>query len=280
MIDRLAPSLYDPGMDSRPFLSREDLLTILQGEILTGRIREGEKLPSERRLAGRYRVSRPVVRETLRTLGERGLIEVVPGRGTFVRRARVTDVARSLGTLVRRRQATPRNLAEARKMVECEAAFLAATRAEPEDLAAMEMALSLFKESTDVLEKVRQDVAFHASIARATRNPVIEILFASISDLAAELMLRSLSDPDVSRAGLPFHEEIFAAIRDGEPERARAAMAGHLMVAEKTYGEDYDRKLSSLTRQELGALVSADVEMARLAQASSPAGERSRTEDR
>lgn len=266
-IEPLLSHGYDFDMDGHsesPFVSREQLVALLEREILSGRVREGEKLPSERRLAERHGVSRPVVRETLRALSERGLVAVVPGRGAFVRRARVTDVAGALDTLVRRRHATPRDLVEARKMVECEAAFLAASRAKPEDLDAMEKALDLFKESKSVLDKVRHDIGFHAAIVRATHNPVIAVLFGSISSLTVELMLRSLGDPTVSREGLPFHEEICAAIRDKEPERARDAMAGHLTVAERTYGEDYDRSLSYLAEQELGSLADPTTKLGEL----------------
>jgi GntR family transcriptional repressor for pyruvate dehydrogenase complex len=234
------------------FISREGLAAHLEDKIVSGKLEAGSKLPPERRLAERFNVSRPVVREALRSLVERNLVEVVPGRGAYVRRVSMTDATRPLAMLFQRRRPTPRDLVEARRMLECEAASLAAIRAEPEHLRAMQRALVLTEQvRADLLEKVGHDLAFHASIARASRNPVIETMFVSITGTVAELMLRSLGDPDVSRVGLPYHREIYEAIKNGEPDEARAAMAGHLSVAERTYGGDYDRPLDALARREL-----------------------------
>jgi GntR family transcriptional repressor for pyruvate dehydrogenase complex len=239
-------------------VTRERLAALLEGRVVSGEFGEGEKLPSERVLAERFGVSRPVVREALRGLAERGLVEVVPGRGAYVRRFRMADAARPLDMLFRRRRPTPRDLVEARRMLECEAACLAATRADEEDLKAMEAALVRFERAGDLLEKVAQDVAFHASIARAAHNPVVETMFASVVNLVAEVMLRSLGDPDVSRAGLPYHREIFEAVRGRDPEKARVAMGEHLLVAERTYGDDYDRPLEDLTGRRLGYRLDTD----------------------
>jgi hypothetical protein len=76
-------------------------------------------------------------------------------------------------------------------------------------------------------------------------------MFGAITNLVAQLVLRSLGDPTVSRVGLPYHEQIYQAIRDKDPERARSAIAGHLSVAERTYGADYDRPLDILAQREL-----------------------------
>lgn len=240
-------------------LSRRGLAAYLEAQILGGELAAGTKLPSERLLAERFGVSRPIVREALRTLVERGLVEVMPGRGSYVRQARVTDAAGHLDTLYRRRQATPRDLVEARTMLECTAAELAAQRATADDLAAMERTLNAFDGAHSVIEQARYDIAFHLAIARASGNPVIETMFGSISTLTVELMLRSLSDPEVTRISVPYHRQIYEGIRDHDPERARTAMAKHLAVATSHYGEDYDRSIESVARRELGRLLASGV---------------------
>ncbi len=246
------------GNTGKALMTRDELSAHLQDEVVTGRLREGTKLEGERGLAKSFGVSRPVVREALRDLVERGLIEVLPGRGAYVRGARTADAARPLGMLFRRRQATPRDLVEARKMLEVEAVSLATVRATGHELEVMGRILEGFEGSTDLLEKVRFDVAFHASIARASRNPVIEVLFDSMATLVAELMLRSLGDPNVSRAGLPFHRDIYEAVKVGDRDRAREAMMGHLLVAERLYGEDYDKTLGGIAQRELQRLFEPD----------------------
>lgn len=191
------------------------------------------------------------MREALRSLVERGLIEISPGRGAFVRAARMSDAARPLDALYRRQNATPGDLVEARLMLEREAAGLAAQRAEPDELGVMERILARFDRTGDLIERARCDVAFHALIARMAHNPVIETMFSSIASLTFELMLRSLGDPTVSREGLPYHREISEAIRDRDPDRARKAIEGHLLIARRLYGDDLDRRLDLVARREL-----------------------------
>jgi GntR family transcriptional regulator, transcriptional repressor for pyruvate dehydrogenase complex len=227
------------------------LASRLEEELAGGGVQPGTKLPSERQLAIRFGVSRPVVREALRSLVERGLIEISPGRGAFVRAMRVSDAARPLAALYRRQNATPRDLVEARLMLEREAAGLAAERAAAGELEAMERVLQRFDRTGDLIERARCDIAFHSLIARMSQNPVIETMFSSIASLTFELMLRSLSDPAVSREGLPYHREIADAIRDRDPDRAREAIVGHLLIARRLYGQDLDRGLDLVARREL-----------------------------
>jgi GntR family transcriptional regulator, transcriptional repressor for pyruvate dehydrogenase complex len=240
-------------------MTRATLSTSLETQIVSGRLAAGEKLPSERQLAEQYGVSRPIVREALRSLVERDLVEIKPGRGSYVRDARPTAAAGRLDALYRRSQATPRDLVEARTMLECTAADLAAQRASPADLAAIERALAAFDRSSGILEQARYDMAFHLAVARAARNPVIETMFGSITALTVELMLRSLSDPDVTRLSVPYHLQIYEGIRDHDPVRARTAMARHLAVATSHYGDDYDRSIESVARRELERLLAPGV---------------------
>ncbi len=256
--------------DAAERVTRERLAAKLVDQITSGQLAEGVKLPSERDLSQRYSVSRPVVREVLRGLVEQNLIEVVPGRGAYVRRAKTSDAAGPMGMVLMRRQTTPRELMGARKMLECGAAELAAARAVPEDLQALEQALGGFDNAVDLIERARFDLAFHTSIVRAAHNPVIEIMFSSIASMVAELMLRSLGDRTVSRAGLPFHSQIYEAIRERDPERARFAVAGHLSVAERLHGTDYDRSLTILARRELDRLFGPDAVLDDLLAAAMP----------
>ncbi|MEH1129646.1 FadR/GntR family transcriptional regulator [Micromonospora sp. CPCC 206061] len=242
-------------MTTRP--PRASLEAHLEQELLSGRFKPGEKLPSERILAETYSVSRPIVREVLRSLQERRLVDVIAGRGTFARAARTTDGARSLDAFFRRRQVTPRELTDARIMVESVTAAAAARLATDEEIASLLATLERFDKATNVVDKARADIAFHAAIARMARNPVIEAMFASVSGLAFELMLRSLSDPHVAREGVPFHDDIFTAIKEHDPEGARQAMLGHLSVARRTYGADYDKSLDDIVHRELGKLIPA-----------------------
>jgi GntR family transcriptional repressor for pyruvate dehydrogenase complex len=238
-----------------PPVTKEAFVQRLEAELLSGRLEAGTKLPSERRLAEDFGVSRPMVREAMRSLVERGLIEVMPGRGAFARQVRSRDAARPLDGLYRRQNPTARDLVEARMMLEQETASLAAARASADDVAALERALDEFDQARDVIARARADIAFHGAVARAAHNPVIETMFGSITVLTFELMLRSLGDPTVSREGVPYHHEIFAAIRARDPRRACEAMLGHLGIAIRLYGNDLDRSLDLVARRELERLL-------------------------
>lgn len=239
--------------------TRAGLSATWESDILSGRVTAGEKLPSERELATKHGVSRPVVREAMRTLIERHLVEVVPGRGTFVRGTRTSDVAPGMEALLRRRQPTPRDLVEARTTLECTAAALAASRSDEADRAAMANAIARLDAASDLIERVRYDLAFHLAVARAAHNPVIDTMFSAISGLTIELMLRSLADPVVVPVSLPYHGAIVDGIRSRDVEGARRAMADHLAVASRTYGEDFDRSLESVARRELARLLDPGV---------------------
>jgi DNA-binding FadR family transcriptional regulator len=241
--------------DVGPQHNRDSLAGYLLDEILAGRIAAGAKLPPERSLAERFGVSRPIVREVLRSLAERGFVEILPSRGTYVREARPSDGARSLDTSYRRRNATIRELTEARLMLETYAARLAAVNATEVEIAAMRRCLDDFAAAGHVLEQARLDLAFHALVVRASHNTVIETMYASITSLTFELMLRSLSDRQVHQAGTPLHENVWQAIHDRDPDRAESAMQDHLDVARRLYGSDFERSVDQVAQRELQRLL-------------------------
>ena len=149
-------------------------------------------------------------------------------------------------------------------MLESEAVSLACTRAKPDHLKTMELALLQFERSPELLQKTRYDVTFHMNIAKAAGNPVIETMFKAISDSTIELVLRSLADPEVYRLGTPYHHDIYEGICEGDGDRAIAAMTKHLSFAESLYGEDFDRNLDTLAERELERLVGPDIPLEKL----------------
>jgi GntR family transcriptional regulator, transcriptional repressor for pyruvate dehydrogenase complex len=238
--------------------TRERLIEHLRGEILAGRLRPGAKLPPERALAQEFRLSRPIVREVLSGLQEHGLVDILPARGTFVRVPSAADGARSLETHLRRRNATVREVMDARLMLETHAARLAARHADAADLAALERTAADAEAAEGAVERARHDIAFHGLLARASHNTVVETMFASITGLTFELMLRSQADPDVVRRGMPYHRRVLDALRAGDADAAEAAMRAHLELAASLYGSDYERGVEGVAQRVLGPGVSLD----------------------
>jgi GntR family transcriptional repressor for pyruvate dehydrogenase complex len=225
--------------------SSDAIAGTLVGRIIAGEYRPGDRLPSERQLAIEFGASRPMVREALRSVVARGLIDVEPGRGAFVRSEDGPRQFEPLDHEYRRRGTTARQLSEARLMLETEAAALATEHGTEDDLAALEAALERLEASPTPLDRVRNDLAFHAALVHAAHNPVIETMFASIQAMTVELMVRSAGDPEVIRQSAPYHRVAFDAVRARDAHGARSAIRAHLSIASRTYGEDYDRSLDT-----------------------------------
>jgi GntR family transcriptional repressor for pyruvate dehydrogenase complex len=238
-------------MTSKSSLATDRVVDEIERSVLGSVVRVGEMLPSERELASQMGVSRTVIRESLRRLQERGLVEAQPGRGSFYRPAEPTDAAESLNRLFRRSAVTPAQLIAARTLLECESAALAAIHRTEGDCAELERILGGFTEGKGVLELAHLDIAFHDRIAQASANPVVHLMLASISDITVGLMVRSLSDRQVRSRGLPLHDDVLAAIAAADAERAREAMGGHLALAEQLYGDDLHRELGEVIPPEL-----------------------------
>lgn len=251
-------------MEARSHLTRSDVAAQLEAEVLGGGLEAGTKLPSERDLAQRLGVSRPLIREALRSLVERGLVEVSPGRGAFVRAASTTEAARPLGSHYRRQHVTPHHLIEVRMIIEPAAARLAATRATEQEIVALGRAVERNDAATTVLDRARWDITIHRLVARMAHNPVIETSFESIATLIFELMLRSLSDPKVVAASAPYHRAVYEAIRDRDPERACEAMLAHHESGSRFYGKDLDSSLDIVAQRELARLLGPTASLERV----------------
>lgn len=231
--------------------TKAELSEYLERNFLNGALPPGSPLPSERALCEAFGASRPFVREVLTGLQQRGKVEVRAGRGAFVREVGVSDVAKVMQATGVVRAATPRMLVEARMSLERQTVALAAQRAGEPEIQAIERALLAFDSAEHLVERARADIAFHLLIARASANPVLEIMFGSIAPLIFELLLRSLSDPATSRRGIPYHQDILIAIRKRDPDAAVDAVSAHIGIAEQTFGADYDIQLDDIASREL-----------------------------
>jgi GntR family transcriptional repressor for pyruvate dehydrogenase complex len=240
---------HDASQSSAPPLTTDDFHAQLYEDIQGGDLLPGTKLPSERQFAERYGISRPVVRESLRRLQERGLIVVQPGRGSYVREVRATQGNASAELLAHRGQITARQLARAREMLESEACALAAVNHNQSELATMRQILAAFESAPDVAVASELDLALHEAIVVASGNTVMQIMFGAIRGLTLAVMVRSLTDRNVSMIGAPLHHVIVDAISGRDAIAAREAMTEHLRIAEQQYGRDIDEPLADVLRR-------------------------------
>ena len=184
-------------------ISSGELERALEERVLAAGSVPGAKLESERALAEEFGVGRPLIREVLRRLEERGLITVLPGRGAFVHDRPPTQGGGSVELLTRRGRITPRQLIVARSMLESEAAALAATYRGEADLVHMTDSLTVLSSAESEAAQIDADVQFHEAIAIASGNTVLQIMFGSIRPHIRGIVARSLSDVVIRDLALP-----------------------------------------------------------------------------
>jgi DNA-binding FadR family transcriptional regulator len=206
--------------------------------IVTGMITVGTRLPSENSLAREFDVSRPVLREALDKLREDGLITSVRGSGNYVQNA-VSARAEGHGNDESDRDALERigdllNGIELRLVIEPEAAWLAARRRGPSDIARMRAALDRFDEAVkqDAILH-HHDYAFHEAVATATCNSrIVETLKSLEYDVSRSVnLMRFLVQfqPHVRTDAVQAeHEEILRHIEAGAATKAKRAMRNHI----------------------------------------------------
>lgn len=228
------------------------LARILEARLLSGEWPPGKRLPSERQLAERFSVGRPMVREVLRTLSERGLIVTLPGRGTFVRELQPSDGIAAREVLARRGMLSARHLIDARRALESEAAALAAAGPEDAELALLGDLIDALESATDFALTAELDLAFHGLVISMSRNPVLEMTFSSMRSLTYALIVRSHVDQEVHRTSMPYHRKVSEAIAARDPAGARQAMEQHFTSGQRHYGNDLDVSLTEALRTRPG----------------------------
>jgi len=228
--------------DAFDFDLRRDLLSgqiveRLQKLIASESLCPGDRLPSERQLAEQLGVSRSVIREAMGVLKARGILEARPGNGTYIRKPTVGDGLAFLGSLLSLQQLSDRyeDLKEVRRTMVVEIAGLAAERAEPEDIADIEVALAkIERHAQDVNQLTRDELAFHSALGAATHNEVYEVLVLLITNLLFEFHLTACrcNPRDVLESALHHHPLILECIKAKDPVGARRIMKRHLRSAE------------------------------------------------
>jgi GntR family transcriptional repressor for pyruvate dehydrogenase complex len=208
----------------------EQILQQIEDAILKGTLKPGDQLPAERELAQQFGVSRTAVREAVKALREKGLVEAYSGRGTFVTDGTSQAVRQSLDLMMKIGQpGGTTHLAEVRAILEPEIAALAAVRAEEEDIATMREAVAVMDRSgVDGDAFIEADLDFHLSLAEAAANPLILSLIDSIVGLLREQRMRVFKVAGGPERGQFHHKRILEAVERRDSEKAREAMRAHL----------------------------------------------------
>lgn len=219
--------------------------------IVEGHLQPGDRLPPERELGRQFGVSRTVIREAVRALVAKSLLEVRPGSGTMVRSPSAESVTQSMALLLRSGHPGMdyEKVLEIRRVLEVEIAGLAAQRRTPEDLEELEKIIeqaSLTQGDRDGF--VQCDVDFHAALAYATRNELFSLLLDSLADILITWRAITFDDvPEMPARSLKYHTAVLEQVKAGNSEAARQAMLEHLIESEITTREALARKAAALT---------------------------------
>jgi DNA-binding FadR family transcriptional regulator len=215
-------SLYDDIADEIERLIQEE------------KLKAGHKLPSEQELAQKFGVSRNILREALKTLKARGLVTVRNGAGTFVERPTSEVLISAFDRFVRLTDVTTRHLFELRCAIEVTACGLAAEHAEQEHIERLETILANMRaHQSDVRRWTQEELAFHFTIAEATKNPLFPCFIEALTSGLAELFATGFFKAGGLKYGIEGHTTILAAIKARSKARAERAMDAHLNDSRK-----------------------------------------------
>jgi GntR family transcriptional regulator, transcriptional repressor for pyruvate dehydrogenase complex len=207
-----------------------DAIRTIKDMILDGRLAPGQRLPSERALSEALGISRPTVREAIRSLQAMHILESRHGAGTFVASLSVEELLGPLQFVLSLADGGLEQLFEVRLLLEPGAAALAAERVTPQALTALrECAARARAETLDDPEAMlRLDTELHERIVRASANPLLEHLWAATSALGAESRAYTARLPGILRQTIAEHQAIVDAIATGDADAAQTAMASHI----------------------------------------------------
>jgi GntR family transcriptional repressor for pyruvate dehydrogenase complex len=205
----------------------------IESEVLSGQLTVGTKLPPEREFSESLGVSRPVVREAVRTLVTRGLLETKHGIGTMVRALSRDEIVKPLTLFLRTcgQDVNIEHLHQVRSILEVESAGLAALQRTEEDLSDLVRICDEMKKAPEPRLFALKDSEFHRRLSQTTHNPLMKLLLDSIHDMMAEVRKLVGGKAGLPERVMPTHIRIVECVKARNPEGARRAMSEHLVIA-------------------------------------------------
>lgn len=228
----------------------------MSNEIRTGRLKPGERLPSEKGLGERFSAGRSSVREALNILSGQGLVRVRAGRGSFVVDFAEPEIEPLLPFWERHHDLPFTSVLEVRLAIEPQVAALAAVRAAEEELEGLASALDQLEDAIreeSLSRRVFADIAFHDRLFAAAANSLHRSIYRGIEPLLFDVRRVGLRSVERSRKVLGMHADIYRAVRDRDPDRASAAMWAHLLEFASDSSIQFDAGLLGLSPRGLRA---------------------------
>ncbi|WP_186456856.1 FadR/GntR family transcriptional regulator [Sphingomonas suaedae] len=221
----------DEVAPSKPSRLVEQVIAYLRDHVASEQLRPGARLPSETTISETLGVSRPVVREAMRTLAATGLVEMAVGKRATIVPVDGTMMSRVISNAVLIGQANERDILELRRGVEIAMVVLAAQHRSAEQAAELEsIVVDMARHIDDAERYLALDLRLHVTLAEATGNPLYSLLIDALRQLILVAMSTGRERWSEIR-GLDrvqeLHEQIVRAVVAGDPAAAAAAMAQH-----------------------------------------------------
>jgi len=213
----------------------QQVVNYIAERLMDGSLKVGDRLLPERELSIRLNVSRPMVREALRSLAMIGVLEIRQGHGTFVRTPDVSSFADLFMFAIAQHGSVIDEILEVRIALERQAIRLACKRARPKEIARIAAAFAEIVDSIDdPLRGGHADFRFHTAIVEASHSPAIINIYRVVSDmlLRSHVERRSrLSDSEAYRDFLiAHHRRILSAIERQDAEESEALLLQHFEI--------------------------------------------------
>ena len=202
---------------------------------------EGQRLPSERKLAEQFQVARGVVREAIKRLEIQGLLEVRQGSGVRAVNRLHEPLNASLGLLLPEMEERLRQLADARITIEPAVAEMAARKAKRKDVGMLWEIQDALEAAEDLSSAVDLDIEFHRTLAEIAGNEVFKLVLQSTGDLRRESAKRTIGTAGKAKAAR-HHRAVISAIEAKDPAATRDAMRIHMAEAKRDLVKPGQRK--------------------------------------
>lgn len=220
------------AVELRVPLSLPDRLSVdLERLILEGQLQPGSRLPAERMLAEQLGVSRTSLRDALRELENRGLVDRRRGRGTVVLAPGSVDGAADAGFGVSVvEDPSLVHILELRTIIEPPIAALTARRATRRDIEQLRELVVSMEGAVTSARYGELDRSFHQAVAQYAHNPLLALLNDQIAAEIAPIRAERYQTPARRAASARAHRRIFEAIARGDADAAEAEARKHLLT--------------------------------------------------
>lgn len=236
LVDESPEDTGHGGGDITELVNR--LTVFFADKIVTGELRKGSRIPSDRELAQTMGVGRSAVREALKVLSVLGMIDIRPGQGTFISQKESNFFAVPLSWSLFLSKPQVEDILEVRNLIEIGAARLAARSTDESALSQLYARSYEVFNAYDAHDKKRfleADVAFHTSVALCSGNQIIFSMIETIRNLLKRVSQTGMVTEEQMTEIYGEHKEIFGAIMSKDPDAAGKAMAKHLHNSQDRY---------------------------------------------